>query len=437
MAIFIALIGSFLLLLLSVVYGYFIAYPLFLCLCLISAALIHQGFSPNTIVRVAISGSRQSWPVIKILLLIGSVTAVWMAAGTVPALVYYGVQCISPQWFIAAAFGLTSLVSLLLGTSLGTASTIGVALMMMANGSEVNPHLIAGAIIAGAYVGDRCSPMSSSAHLVAIITRTNLYTNLRNMIATGILPFGISLLLYWLLSWAYPVSLSQSELPQELDRLFQLHWLVLLPAFTLLVLAVARVQTTIAMLGSLAVAAVIAVQMQHVSVWQVVQFAIVGFSLSEDTPVRSILVGGGMLAMAKVCLVVILSTAIAGVLSGIRSLQRVTHWLRPARSPSSLFLGTTVVGSAAAAFGCTQTIAILLTQQLVGQHYEDDRQLALDLENTVVVLAPLIPWNIAGLVPATALLTDWGFIPYAFYLYLLPILTFVQLRRRQSPQVIF
>lgn len=144
-----------------------------------------------------------------------------------------------------------------------------------------------------------------------------------------------------------------------------------------------------------------------------------------------------MLAMAKVCLVVILSTAIAGVLSGTRSLQRVTHWLRPARSPSSLFLGTTVVGSAAAAFGCTQTIAILLTQQLVEQNYEDDRQLALDLENTVVVLAPLIPWNIAGLVPATALLTDWGFIPYAFYLYLLPILTFVQLRRRQSPQVIF
>jgi Na+:H+ antiporter, NhaC family len=437
MAIFIALIGSFLLLLISVINGYFIAYPLFLCLCLISAALIHQGFSPNTIVRVAISGSRQSWPVIKILLLIGSVTAVWIAAGTVPALVYYGVQCISPQWFIAAAFGLTSLVSLLLGTSFGTASTIGVALMMMANGSDVNPHLIAGAIIAGAYVGDRCSPMSSSAHLVAIITRTNLYTNLRNMIATGILPFGISMVLYWLLSWAYPVSLSQSELPQELDRLFQLHWLVLLPAFTLLVLAVARVQTTIAMLGSLAVAAVIAVQMQHVSVWQVVQFAIVGFSLSEDTPVRSILVGGGMLAMAKVCLVVILSTTIAGVLSGTRSLQRVTHWLRPARSPSSLFLGTTVVGSAAAAFGCTQTIAILLTQQLVEQNYEDDRQLALDLENTVVVLAPLIPWNIAGLVPATALLTDWGFIPYAVYLYLLPILTFVQLRRRQSPQVIF
>jgi Na+:H+ antiporter, NhaC family len=425
MAIFIALIGSFLLLLISVINGYFIAYPLFLCLCLISAALIHQGFSPNTIVRVAISGSRQSWPVIKILLLIGSVTAVWIAAGTVPALVYYGVQCISPQWFIAAAFGLTSLVSLLLGTSFGTASTIGVALMMMANGSDVNPHLIAGAIIAGAYVGDRCSPMSSSAHLVAIITRTNLYTNLRNMIATGILPFGISMVLYWLLSWAYPVSLSQSELPQELDRLFQLHWLVLLPAFTLLVLAVARVQTTIAMLGSLAVAAVIAVQMQHVSVWQVVQFAIVGFSLSEDTPVRSILVGGGMLAMAKVCLVVILSTTIAGVLSGTRSLQRVTHWLRPARSPSSLFLGTTVVGSAAAAFGCTQTIAILLTQQLVEQNYEDDRQLALDLENTVVVL------------PATALLTDWGFIPYAVYLYLLPILTFVQLRRRQSPQVIF
>jgi NhaC family Na+:H+ antiporter len=433
MPIFIALIISFLLLFVSVIHGYFIAYPLFLCLCLISAALIHQGFSPKTIVRMAIFGSRQSWPVIKILLLIGAVTAVWMAAGTVPALVYYGIQFISPHGFIVTAFGLTSLVSLLLGTSFGTASTIGVALMMMAKGSDVNPHLIAGAIIAGAYVGDRSSPMSSSAHLVAIITRTNLYTNLRNMIATGILPFGISLVLYWLLSWAHPVTLSQSELPQELDRLFQLHWLVLLPAFTLLVLAVARVQTTIAMLSSLAVAAIVAVQIQQISLGQVVQFAIVGFSLSEDTPVRSILVGGGMLAMAKVCLVVILSTAMAGMLSGTRSLQAITRWLQPLQSPSSLFLGTTVVGSAAAAFGCTQTIAILLTQQLVQPNYRNNHQLALDLENTVVVLAPLIPWNIAGLVPATALLTNWGFIPYAFYLYLLPILTFVQLRQGQSP----
>ncbi len=108
-------------------------------------------------------------------------------------------------------------------------------------------------------------------------------------------------------------------------------------------------------------------------------------------------------------------------------------FLRKARTRSRLFFGTILVGTAAAAFGCTQTIAILLTQQLVQESYQykklDKYQLAIDLENTVVVLSPLIPWNIAGLVPATILMTDVGFIPYAFYLYLLPLLCLIKFTR--------
>lgn len=102
-------------------------------------------------------------------------------------------------------------------------------------------------------------------------------------------------------------------------------------------------------------------------------------------------------------------------------------------------MNTIIVGLASAAFGCTQTIAILLTQQLVKEKYEkeqlDSYQLAVDIENTVVVLSPLIPWNIAGLVPATVLMTNAGFIPYAFYLYLLPIFSFIQFKLTESTKV--
>ena len=145
--------------------------------------------------------------------------------------------------------------------------------------------------------------------------------------------------------------------------------------------------------------------------------------------------------MLKVCGTVLISTALAGILSGTgllkTSLQSLTQRqpaAKTAAQPASKarrFANTALIGLFAAAFGCTQTIGILLTEDLVQQNYEHSEDLALDLENTVVVIAPLIPWNIAGLIPAAILMTDWKFIPYAFYLYLMPILVLLQLHRSE------
>jgi len=435
MDILIALLLSFVLLLFSAIRGYFIAYPLFLVFGILSLTFFRRGFSLKSLIAMGFAGSRAALPVIKILLFISVVTAVWMASGTVPAIVYYGIQWINPHGFILAAFILTSLVSLLLGTSFGASSTIGIALMIMAKGSLVDPHIIAGAIIAGAYFGDRCSPMSSSAHLVATITKTNLYTNLKNMMITGFFPLIVTSLIYLVLSFLHPVQIAQSVLSTELRHLFNLHWIVLFPAIILFALAIVRVDVKLSMGISIAIGCTIALWIQNYSVVQLLGFVIAGFKINQETPIQAILFGGGMLAMAKVCVVVSISTAIAGILAGTNALQSVENWLKQVRSPSNIFLGTTLVGTAAAAFGCTQTIAILLTQQLVQRNYSNSYALALDLEDTVVVLAPLIPWNIAGLVPAAILQTDGGFIPYAFYLYLIPLLTFMRLRLSHERQL--
>ena len=184
MTIGLALLGSVTVLLLCTVKGIYIAYPLLAILVLFVGLCLQRGFSISALWTMGCQGSRKALPVFIILTLIGAITATWIAAGTVPAIVYYGIHTIQPQWFILAAFLLTSLVSLLIGTSFGAASTIGLALMIMAKGSSVNPHVIAGAVIAGAYLGDRCSPMSSSAHLIAAITRTDLYGNLKRMVQT-------------------------------------------------------------------------------------------------------------------------------------------------------------------------------------------------------------------------------------------------------------
>ncbi len=432
MDLLLAVIFSFAAILLSTIRGYFIAYPLLLSLVIFIIVLRRRGFPLKVLMTMGFASSQKSFPVLSILLLIGVVTAVWMAAGTVPALVYYGTQLLSPRYFILSAFILTSLVSMLLGTSFGTVSTIGVALMTMARGSEVNPNLVAGAIIAGAYFGDRCSPMSSSANLVASITKTKLYENIKNMMVTAWLPLLVSSLFYLILSITNPVKVANNTLIPEIPKVFDVNVLVLLPALIILILSLWQVEVKLSLLLSVIASLILGMFYQSYSLLQLIKFAFFGFSLESTSPLTSILNGGGMFSMIKVSVVVIISTLFAGIIAGTRIVETIESFLIKPSSRSNLFLNTVIVGLASAAFGCTQTIAILLTQQLVKEKYEkgqlDRYELATDLENTVVVLSPLIPWNIAGLVPATILMTNAGFIPYAFYLYSLPLFSFIHFK---------
>lgn len=436
---------SFALLLVGVTQGAYMAYPLLGALGAFGLVARRHGTPWQSLVQSAWGGVRQSLAVIGILLLIGGLVALWMAAGTVPALVYWGLEQVQPRTFLLWAFVLPGVISVLIGTSFGAVSTIGVALMTMASGSAINPHLIAGAIISGAYVGDRCSPLSSSANLVAIITGTPLHDNLRAMARTGLLPVILTGLLYGLLAIVGPPLQIDRQLQADIAATFSQHWSVLLPAVVVLGAAL-RVPVRYTLALSIGVAAAIASMVQGFSWGELLRFTWSGFYLPEAAALAGLFQGGGVLPMIRVCGVVVVSTALAGILTQtgllgqVRTLTKPTSkraQTRPKRSQQ--FLHTGLVGTAAALFGCTQTIAILLTQRLVHQNYSHDsgadgqaaQEQALDLENTVVVLSPLVPWNIAGLVPATVLMSDAGFIPFAVYLYLQPLVVLAQLKLKR------
>ena len=166
----IALFSVFTLLMLSVYKGIEIFYPLFTGLIIFTFIAYRRGFGVRELAAMIVKGSRKSLMIINILLLIGAITAVWRASGTVAYVVYYGIRLINPSFFILYAFILCSIVSFLLGTSFGTVGTIGMILMVMVKGGNININIVAGAIIAGAYFGDRCTPISSRANLLASIT---------------------------------------------------------------------------------------------------------------------------------------------------------------------------------------------------------------------------------------------------------------------------
>ncbi|MFG6106986.1 Na+/H+ antiporter NhaC family protein [Leptolyngbyaceae cyanobacterium CCMR0082] len=421
------LLAAFALLLISALQGIALVWPLAGAIALFILIHLHRGYGLLTLLRFCWQGARQSWPVFSILLLIGALMSSWLAGGTVPALVYYGTQLIAPHYFVLSAFILTALVSTLLGTSFGAAGTIGLALMIMARSSGMPQlNLVAGAIIAGAYVGDRCSPLSSSAHLIATVTDTRIYQNLKQMLLTSLLPLSLTLLTYGIFSWFYPLEISQqSDISRQIAATFDLHGVTLVPALLVLALAAIRVNVKLTISLGWGVAVILAIGLQHYSLTDILRFTLWGFRLESSSELDSILLGGGLWPMLKVCAVVLLSTALSGLLSNTHSLDRVGRWLRIAQQQRTLFAGTTLISLLSGAFGCTQTITILLTHQLVSRQYKQQghnaQQVAIDLENTAVVLAPMIPWNIAGLVPATLLMAGPGFIPFAVYLYLVPL----------------
>lgn len=437
------LILSFSLLIASALTRTFIAYPLLVALLLLITVLLRRGFALKALLKMAFTGAKQALPVVYILLLIGVLTAVWMAAGTVPALVYYGTQLISLRFFILWAFLLSSGISILIGTSFGTAGTIGIALMVIARSSHIAASPVAGAIIAGAFVGDRCSPLSSSAHLVASITHTPIYSNLRNMIASSLWPFILSILFYTGLSLLQPTQpnnpLASSAILTELPQAFDLSPIALLPAAVILLLAILRINVKLAMLASIGMGIAIAHTLQDNSLFSLAQFSLFGYE-SSNSRLQNILLGGGLLPMAKATLAVFISTAFAGIFAGSQTLRFIDTWFQHIRTYRQLSRATVFAAFFANLFGCTQTIGILLTGQIMQPHYKQyyadssaGSQLALAIEDTATVVAPLIPWNIAGLIPATVLAVGPGFIPYMAYLWLLPLFCILRARSPINP----
>jgi len=424
-----ALVGTFILLMFSVYRGINILYPLLVGLIVFVIIAYKRGYKPREIFSMALKGIRRVLPIINILILIGAITAAWRASGTVAYVVYYGIKLMNPNLFILYAFVLCSILSFLLGTSLGTVGTMGTILMVMVKGGDLNINIVAGAIIAGAYFGDRCSPMSSSANLVSSITDTDIYINIKNMFSTAAIPFVIAGIIYGVLSFQNPLQLGESRIITEIAENFSLDWVVFLPALIMLVLAVLKIDVKISMPASILCGAVIAVLVQKESAADVLRYIIMGYSRSEQSFLGDIMAGGGIASMLNIMLIVLVSFALSGVFEGASLLKSLEGMIIKLRDRIGIF-GTMIATSfIAGSFGCSQVLAVMLTYQIIKNMYDsagiDKYELAVDLENTAIVMLPLIPWNIAGAVPAAALTADNSYVLYSFYLYLIPLVNLV------------
>lgn len=397
----------------SVIYALIVGYIIFVTYGLI------KGYDLKVLMKKSFEGVLTVKNILLVFILIGMITALWRASGTIAFIVYMGSKLISPSILILLTFLLCSILSFLIGTSLGTAATMGVICVSIGKAMGINPYYLGGAVLSGIYFGDRCSPMSTSALLITELTKTNLYTNIKLMFKTSIIPFVTTCLFYLFLglkSSTSPVSIDATNIFKEN---YNLNIVVIVPAILIIILSLFKVNVKKTILLSIVISFIIAIFFQKESVTSLINYCVYGFHHSNEK-LNLIMKGGGILSMLNVGLIVAISSSYSGIFKETKMLVLMKKYLKEFSKKTSnyfvIFLSSIISG----AIACNQSLGIILTYELC-EELEDKQNMAIILENTIVLLVGLIPWNIAMAVPLKTI--DIGLMSglFAFYLYFLPL----------------
>ena len=379
-----------------------------------------QGFTHRQLWEMAWKKCQKSLIVVEVIFLIGIITGLWRVGGTIPYCIVVGVRLVTPELFLVVAFLLCVALSYVLGTSYGVSSTMGVILMALARSGGVDPTLTAGVILSGVYFGDRCSPASSAASLVAAVTDTDLYRNVRQMLRTGLLPTLLTLGAYAILSWRNPLARVDQGVLDALEGGFSLSWLALLPAAVMFLLPLFKVPIKWAMAGSIAVSAALAVAVQGFTPGQVLLVAWEGYH-PADRALDAVLGGGGVTSMMVSYVIVLLTGLYSGILEGTGGLEPLQHKAETMAERIGAFPAMIVVSALVAMVLCNQAVTSILSEQLLRRRYDDREELAMDIENSGILIAGLVPWSIACSIPLTMLGASYGAVGYALLLWLIPL----------------
>ena len=379
------------------------------------------GHSPRKIFAMWCAGVRPVKPVLVTLLMIGIVTAYWRAAGVIPAIIFYTADFFSPAIILVMTFWLCGLVSTLIGTAFGTAATMGVICAAIAENLGVPLWLTGGAVLSGAYLGDRCSPMSTSALLVATLTGTDIFKNLVGMIKTSIVPLILASAFYFAAGIFFAgAGAANVDAKEIFARTFTITPTVLIPAVLIVVLSLARLRVQLMMLASILACVVVAIQIQGAEIFELLKVAAVGYYPSDEE-LAKILSGGGIISMVSVVAIVCLSGCYAGIFQATGFLNRLQSLLLALGKKFSSFASVLTAAVVTNMAACNQTLAIMLTHQLCRPVEPRAEIFAIQLENSAVVVAPLIPWAIANVVPLTLINAPPTSLFAAWYLWLIPI----------------
>lgn len=401
---------------------------------------IRNGYKWAELQSAMINGIGTAMGAILILLAVGSLIGTWLMSGTVPTLIYYGLELLNPRYFFVATCLICLIVSLATGSSWTTAGTLGVALIGVAMGLSLSPAIAAGAVISGSYFGDKMSPLSDTTNLAPAVAGTDLFTHIRHMTLTTGPSFLVALVLYLVIGLGVDVGSDAVQLQglmTTLDDSFNVTPLALIPLVVVFVFAMRKVPPLPTILFGALLGGVMAVILQPQVVLEFAQggdlptslamtkgvwLALAdGYVASTGLPaVDELLTRGGMSSMLTTIWLVLAALAFGAVMEHARMLERLIQGaLRAAKSTGSLI--TTVVFSCIGIniIAADQYIAIVLPGKMFQAEFKrrnlDPKNLSRVLEDAGTLTSPLIPWNTCGAYMAATLgVATFAYLPYAF-----------------------
>ena len=394
--------------------------------------------------RSIVSGIGDVMPSVLILLVIGALSGAWMVSGIVPGFIYYGMKIIHPKFFLATACAVCAVVSIMTGSSWTTIATIGLALIGIGRAQGFEDGVVAGAIVSGAYFGDKMSPLSDTTVLTASVTRTPLFTHIRYMMWTTVPAMILTLAIFTVIGISHEtVSTEQmAHIGAGLASKFDISpWVFVVPVLTV-VMIVLKTPSLIALFISAALGAIFALMFQTDALKEVAAgrsaikgavkalYGTASFGFS-DKMLADLTESGGMAGMLNTVWLIICAMVFGGIMKVCRMLEAITLlFMRLIRGRTSMVAATVASGSFFNVVLADQYLAILLTGSMYmpiyqGKGYEL-RLLSRTTEDAVTVTCPLVPWSTCGMTQATMLsVPTIVYLPYSFFNLLCPLFTLV------------
>jgi len=348
----------------------------------------------------------KAMPAILIMLSVGILIGSWMASGTIPMIIYYGLKLVSPQFFLVTACIVCSITSLATGTSWGTVGTLGVAFMGIAMGLGIPPGAAAGAIVAGAYFGDKLSPLSDIPNLATVVAGSNLFDHIKHMLPSAVPAWLLGLGVYFIVGLRTGGRAAASEtmtlILETLNKNFRFNRLLLLPLVVVFYAAIAKKPTIPAMLLSSAVAAALALLFQKTSLTVVAQAVNSGYVPRTGVEVVDRLLSrGGMMSMMETQLVAFTAFAFGGIMQATGMLQvLLDRVMKFADRVWSLVLTTIGAAILAALVTGSSYLSMIIPGDLLAPVYRKKglaaKNLSRIIEESGGIIVPLIPWSMAG-----------------------------------------
>lgn len=382
---------------------------------------------------------------ILILLSVGALIGVWMAAGIIPTIIYYGSQVLDPSIFYVATLLVCALVSVAIGSSWTTAGTIGVALISIAAAMGLSIEMTAGAIISGAYFGDKLSPLSDTTNLASGLSGTDLFTHIAFLLWTTVPSFIIAILFFSVTTMMMGEVTPESQieaLRQNIATTFTVHPILLLPFLAMLVMGIKRVPAFLAIFVSTLIGAVLGGFFQDVEVasgWVSGVFSQVqvywmaaasGYeAASGDAVLDDLLSGGGMGSMLTTIWLIVSAMFFSGMMERTGMLQRIlVSLLLLFKKDGSLIAGAGMTALATNAIASDQYLSIVLTSRMYADEFKerglDPVNLSRVVEDAGTVTSPLVPWNTCGAFMAATLgVSTFAYLPFCIFNLASPVIS--------------